>query len=111
MPGIRFVDAANGVLGVDWVNGKSVRYLLGSGDEGEVGEDQAIADKDWLAEYEVSKGTASIISSSLFFFSLDGTRYVDGDGGHPDSEDAPGRYHTWRSDNIEHDVAPSIFSQ
>ncbi|KAH9954092.1 kinase-like domain-containing protein [Russula dissimulans] len=64
VPGIRFVDAANGVLGVEWVDGRSVRSLLGSGDEGEVvdaGEDEAIGDKDALAEYEVSKDTLMVM--------------------------------------------------
>jgi len=51
---VRFVDAANGVLGIEWVNGKSVRYLLGSRDED---EDEAGAYEDPLAEYAISKGT------------------------------------------------------
>jgi hypothetical protein len=64
VPGVRFVDAANGVLGIEWVNGKSVRYLLGSrdnedeenedGDENEFGVDDH---EDPLAEYVISKGT------------------------------------------------------
>jgi hypothetical protein len=33
VPEVRFVDAANGVLGTEWVNGRSVRFLLGSGEE------------------------------------------------------------------------------
>jgi len=66
VPGLRFVDAANGVLGIEWVNGKSVRYLLGSRDEGEEGdqdedegENAAVVDEDPLAEYAISKGTIS----------------------------------------------------
>jgi TP53 regulating kinase-like protein len=65
VPGLRFVDAANGVLGIEWVNGRSVRYLLGSGDEGEEGEeadsneDEIVADEDPLVEYGVSKGKTS----------------------------------------------------
>lgn len=66
MPGLRFVDAANGVLGIEWVNGKSVRRLLGSGDEGEEvdgdgdgDDDQAAEEEDQLAEYQVSKGAIS----------------------------------------------------
>lgn len=56
VPGVRFVDAANGVLGIEWVNGESVRYLLGSRDED---ENEAGADEDPLAEYAISKGTIS----------------------------------------------------
>lgn len=70
VPGLRFVDAANGVLGIEWVNGKSVRHLLGSRDEGEEvdqdedededeGENEAGVDEDPLAEYVTSKGTIS----------------------------------------------------
>lgn len=63
MPGLRFVDATSGVLGIEWVNGKSVRYLLGSGDEGDEvdcsDEDQAMVDEDPVAEYQISKGKSS----------------------------------------------------
>lgn len=64
VPGLRFVDAANGVLGIQWVNGRSVRYLLGSGDEGEEAdsnEDGIVADQDPLVEYGVPKGMTSHI--------------------------------------------------
>jgi len=62
VPGLRFVDAANGVLGIEWVNGKSVRYLLGSRDEGESDQDEGevVADENPLAEYAISKGTISL---------------------------------------------------
>jgi hypothetical protein len=46
VPGLRFVDAANGVLGIEWVNGKSVRCLLGSGDEGEEVDGDGDGDDD-----------------------------------------------------------------
>lgn len=61
VPGLRFVDAASGALGIQWVDGKSVRSLLGSGDEGEEtyreeDEDGApVEDEDLLAEYRVAK--------------------------------------------------------
>lgn len=35
VPGLRMVDAAEGVLGIEWIEGKSVRMLLGGGAEGE----------------------------------------------------------------------------
>ena len=59
VPGVRFVDAANGVLGIEWVNGESVRYLLGSRDEDDEDENEAGADEDPLAEYGILKGTIS----------------------------------------------------
>ncbi|KAI0321537.1 hypothetical protein OF83DRAFT_1196328 [Amylostereum chailletii] len=64
VPGIRMVDAANGVIGIEWIEGKSVRFLLGSGDEGVVyEEDGEGADSespeemegDPLAEYGLSQ--------------------------------------------------------
>jgi TP53 regulating kinase and related kinases len=59
VPGLRFVDVANGVLGIEWVNGKSVRFLLGSGDEYEDAEGDEDVAEDSLIEYGVSKGTLS----------------------------------------------------
>lgn len=113
VPGLRFVDAANGVLGIEWVNGRSARFLLGSGDEGEEtdsNEDGVVADEDSLEEYGVSKG---MISHSLHLrtqiFSWDGSRSIDDDGRHRDSKDAPRGYHTWRPHNVEHDAPSSIF--
>lgn len=59
VPGLRFVDAASGALGIEWIDGKSVRSLLGSGDEGEDEEDEDDGDEDFLAEYGVPKGNTS----------------------------------------------------
>lgn len=116
MPGLRFVDAANGVLGIEWVNGRSIRFLLGSGDEGEEADGNedgvVVVDEEPLAEYGVTKGT---ISYSLHFehqfFSWDGTRSVDDNGRHRDSKDAPRGYRTWRPYNIKYDAPPSAFYQ
>jgi len=59
VPGLRFVDAENGVIGIEWVDGKSVRFLLGSGDEGEEADGDEDVVEDLLAEYGVLKGTTS----------------------------------------------------
>ncbi len=70
MPGVRFVDAPSGVLGIEWINGKSVRFLLGSGDEGEETYDEEDEDVvpaqvvDLLAAYGVSKGMSELICPS-----------------------------------------------
>jgi len=45
VPGIRMVDAAEGVLGIEWIEGKSVRMLLGGGAEG---EEEQVSDSDQL---------------------------------------------------------------
>lgn len=61
------VDNQEGVLGIQWIEGKSVRFLLGGGAEGEV-EDDSISeasedlesereqDEDPLLDYNVTKG-------------------------------------------------------
>ncbi|KAJ7102563.1 hypothetical protein B0H15DRAFT_815184 [Mycena belliarum] len=59
VPGIRMVDAAEGVLAIDWITGNSVRKLLpGGADEDEdtgEDEDESEADAaDALQEYDIS---------------------------------------------------------
>ncbi|KAI6145659.1 kinase-like domain-containing protein [Pisolithus tinctorius] len=44
VPGIRMVDAAGGVLGLEWVDGKSVRVLLPGGSEVMVAQDSDATD-------------------------------------------------------------------
>lgn len=62
VPGLRFVDAASGALGIEWIDGKSVRSLFGSGEEGEEEEDVASAeDEDFLAEYGVPKDALMVM--------------------------------------------------
>ncbi|KAG6833308.1 hypothetical protein H0H87_008940 [Tephrocybe sp. NHM501043] len=56
VPGVRMVDAAAGALGIEWIEGKSVRRLLPGGAEGEAGgeeETEEEDDKDPLKEYGV----------------------------------------------------------
>ncbi|EIW77754.1 hypothetical protein CONPUDRAFT_128725 [Coniophora puteana RWD-64-598 SS2] len=68
VPGIRFVDATEGVLGIEWIDGKSVRMLLpggaeaeddegvGPGDDEQVDEAEDEADEvDPLVEFGVSR--------------------------------------------------------
>lgn len=62
------VDAAGGVLGIEWIEGRSVRFLLGGGAEDEQemelftedGDDDLVEeeDADPLEEYGVSKGAS-----------------------------------------------------
>ena len=67
VPGIRLVDATSGILGIEWIDGMSVRYLLGGGAESEVeaideednSPSEEPAEEDLLAEYCISKGFPS----------------------------------------------------
>ncbi|THH32658.1 hypothetical protein EUX98_g1515 [Antrodiella citrinella] len=66
VPSVRMVDALEGVLGLQWIDGKSVRFLLGGGAEGEeeieesayeeddILEDQS-EEEDALVEFNISK--------------------------------------------------------
>lgn len=71
VPGVRMVDAPAGVLGLEWIDGKSVRFLLGGGAEGveevvgesEENEDEEFIEEDPLREYGISQGTISCTSS------------------------------------------------
>lgn len=62
VPGIRMVDAVAGIIGIEWIEGKSVRYLLPGGAEEEVDEicvDEEIPEGDEpLREYGISQGRA-----------------------------------------------------
>jgi TP53 regulating kinase and related kinases len=76
VPGLRFVDAASGVLGIEWIDGKSVRFLLGPGNEGDQAVDDdngddvltSCPDGDPLTEFEVSKGLTSYSHRRLFSY-------------------------------------------
>ncbi|KAI0660161.1 kinase-like domain-containing protein [Cubamyces menziesii] len=66
VPGIRMVDAAEGVLGIEWIDGKSVRFLLGGGAEGEVEaeddsedaqDDVPVEEEEPLKEYGITQDT------------------------------------------------------
>ncbi len=60
------VDAPEGVLGIEWIDGKSVRFLLGGGAEGEeeeegdvdddFAEDFAETEEDPLQEFSITQG-------------------------------------------------------
>ena len=59
------VDAAEGVLGIEWIDGKSVRFLLGGGAEGEVEveddsedvqDDVVVEEEEPFKEYGITQG-------------------------------------------------------
>ncbi|KAG9122380.1 serine/threonine-protein kinase bud32 [Ceratobasidium sp. 392] len=51
VPGIRFVHADSGVLGIEWIEGSSVRKVLGGGAEG---EEEGVDEDDNQVEEEVN---------------------------------------------------------
>ncbi|KAG7442696.1 uncharacterized protein BT62DRAFT_988579 [Guyanagaster necrorhizus] len=55
VPGIRMVDATEGVLGIEWIDGQSVRKLLpGGAEDDDEDEDDRLANSDTPEEYGVS---------------------------------------------------------
>ncbi|KAF8585237.1 hypothetical protein K439DRAFT_1632757 [Ramaria rubella] len=59
VPGIRMVDAGCGMLGLEWIEGRSVRSLLGAGEEGVYDDDAELDettedDTDELATFGVT---------------------------------------------------------
>ena len=62
VPGVRMVDASEGILGIEWIDGKSVRKLLpgGAEDEEEEESDEVLEEIDEpLKEYGISIGMPS----------------------------------------------------
>lgn len=78
VPGVRMVDVVEGVLGIEWIEGKSVRRLLPGGAEGEEEGSEEILDdvedeeNDRLKVFGVSVGkyrfNASQSSASIGVF-------------------------------------------
>ena len=97
VPSVRMVDASEGVLGLQWINGKSIRILLGGGAEGEeeteyiTGEedvpDEPIEEEDPLLEFRISKGKflCSVAPNAV----LIGPRGNYAEDWHGNCEDAP----------------------
>lgn len=79
VPGIRMVDATEGILGIQWIEGQSVRKLLpgGAEDDGADNVDSPdVEDSDPLTEYGVSVGT-SVKSFCLYLFLTDRSTHSD----------------------------------
>ena len=65
VPGLRYVDATEGLLGIEWIEGKTIKYLLPSGAQEEFHEDEdminlndasLVTDEDPLKEFGISVG-------------------------------------------------------
>lgn len=111
------VDAAEGVLGIEWIDGKSIRFLLGGGAEDEEVEEVGEADdveeefteeeEDALLEYNVSTGTHfPSVDQRMSSFNARNRRGHghDRDG---DCKDASRGCDPWRPDNVQHDATSS----
>ena len=79
VPGVRMVDAADGVLGIEWIEGQSVRRLLPGGAEEEHileqdfenEEDSESGDlADPLKDYRLSVGLYHFTCSSFFLLNF-----------------------------------------
>jgi hypothetical protein len=87
VPGVRMLDAAEGVLGIEWIEGKSVRHLLPGGAEegGDIVEADVENEEDTesgnpldpLEEYEISVGAYSFTCFSIFHLSVFPFRCLD----------------------------------
>ncbi|KAG8734833.1 serine/threonine-protein kinase bud32 [Ceratobasidium sp. 414] len=64
VPGIRFVHADSGLLGIEWINGSSVRKALGGGAEGEE-EEYEEGDEQVEVDINVLKETYGLTEERL----------------------------------------------
>jgi hypothetical protein len=117
VPGIRMVDAIEGALGIEWIEGKNVRMLLGGGAEGEEGKvldpdeffddtndtsGESLSHSDPLEEYQVTMGMFLTSTPALPFQPVSRRRNhgIDWVG---NRKDAQSRHHPRRSHNFQHD--------
>lgn len=113
MPSIRLVDVSEGVIGIEWIEGSSVRHLLPGGAEEEVDESQTSEEEfDPLSDYKITQGKPSriIIACMLRLMCLCSSRNSDGINWDRDRQNAPGRCHSWGFDNVEYNASAAISS-
>lgn len=65
VPGIRFVHADSGVLGIEWIDGSSVRKVLGGGAEGEEESDELEIEQEEDEEVDVLKEMYGLTEEKL----------------------------------------------
>ena len=117
VPGLRYVDAIEGLLGIEWIEGKSIKYLLSSGAQEEFHEDEDIdlddtsslvTDEDPLKEFGMSVGMSYLFENDICIISRT-LRCSHGLDRCRTSENAYRRYHSRRSNYFEHDAPTSFF--
>lgn len=78
VPGLRYVDAIEGLLGIEWIEGKSIKHLLPSGAQEEFYEDEDIdlddasslvTDEDPLKEFGISVGMSYLFENGICIIS------------------------------------------
>jgi hypothetical protein len=92
------VDAAEGVIGIEWIEGESVRHLLPGGAEEESDETEDDLDYeeiDLLSDYGVSKGWPNEPSSPSEQLTTKLFRDFDEFDWNGDCQNAHGRHHPW----------------
>ena len=113
------VDLQEGVLGIQWIDGKSVRFLLGGGAEGEeeieevegddFEEESDAPEEDPLLEYKITQGICYTIATCSRPHHRNHTiRRDDALDWQGDCQNAQGRYHSWRPHHLQYD-APATF--
>ena len=72
---MRYVDAIEGLLGIEWIEGKSIKYLLPSGAQEEFYEDEDIdlddassllTEEDPLKEFGISVGMSYLFEDDMY---------------------------------------------
>ena len=72
VPGLRYCDANEGLLGIEWIEGKSIKNLLPSGAQEEFYEDEDIdlddasslvVEEDLLKEFGISVGMSYLFDN------------------------------------------------
>lgn len=110
------VDAAEGVLGIEWIDGQSVRYLLGDDEEEDMDDGiegtEHVQDASSTIEESLSLYGLSQCEPVISLFALQLLIAVEsrGHGAYRRGacEDACRRYNTWRSHDVKHDVAAAF---
>lgn len=67
VPGLRMVDHRNGILAIEWIDGWSVREVLGGGQE----DDEGVIDEEELAEVDDAPGADTQAQDELRALGVD----------------------------------------
>lgn len=71
VPGLRMVDASEGIIAMEWINGKSVRHLIPGGEDEECEEDdesevESEVEVNPLQEYGLTQGKRTFVLGFSF---------------------------------------------
>lgn len=114
-PGVRCVDIESGVLGIEWIDGRSVRDLLGADEDGEEGpgDEEEEVDVDAVAEafaeLGLAEGALSLAARRRVVLTRSHRRPAVAHR-RRNSQNASRRRDPRRSDDLQHDDPPAAFS-